>query len=170
MFLYAWKLARQIPINTTRNDCNSISCSVATRNHFIADATKARTQHVVTVAPLVALVLSQTQQKDAFIALGLAYIPPDHMSHRCVLSQDTAVLQGAVSHWAHHFTNASWLLCLRLGTSTGMQTYTAGMEKKYTGSQFKEGERKGKKWKKSSVKINVFCQRNYYLWQWNLKL
>lgn len=30
---------------------------------------------MVTVAPLVALVLSQTQQKDAFIALGLAYIP-----------------------------------------------------------------------------------------------
>lgn len=75
IFLYVWVLARQIPINTTRNDCNSISCSVATRNHFIADAKKAKTQHMVTVAPLVAPVFSQTQQKDAFIALGLAYIP-----------------------------------------------------------------------------------------------
>lgn len=69
-------LARQIPINTTRNDCNSISCSGATRNQFIADAKKAKTQHMVTVAPLVAPVFSPTQQKDAFIALGLACIPP----------------------------------------------------------------------------------------------
>lgn len=126
IFLYVWMLARQIPINTTRNDCNSISCWGATRNHFIADAKKAKTQHMVTVAPLVAPVFSQTQQKDAFIALGLACIPLwPHVTQVCSQSGHCCPSGCSESHRSS-FYKCQLAPVLRLGTSTGMHNIHRG--------------------------------------------
>lgn len=82
--------------------------------------------------------------------------PSYHILHCCVLIQDTATLQVAVSH---HFTNC-WLAFIPDTRNIHWNADIHNGNGEEVHRQLIQRRRKGMKQQKSSVKDNVYCHRN----------
>lgn len=94
IFLYACKLACQIPININRNDYDSISFLVVTKNHFSADLKKATMDHMLSLA--------SPKLNRKMCLLHWLWLPFSLYYTQLRSIQNTATLQAAESHSSFH--------------------------------------------------------------------